>query len=154
MRVVIDFCDYKPWSGAVDTYERIEREGKLDALEAILDEVFEDATCSDTELNDLLWFESDEVFHWLGMKTDDDIADEEYKRKEILEKLDALRVAKNDDICDLVQEIGDMVEIDGCANCPFADAEDCNNCDLVNYQQEIEEYCQLILGEMEDMYDE
>ena len=30
LKVMCDFSDYNPWSGAVETYERIQKEDKLD----------------------------------------------------------------------------------------------------------------------------
>lgn len=67
--------DFKPWSGAISTYERIEREGKLDRLEAELDAIY-DGEMTDTALNDLLWFEPDEVYKMCGMRTESAINEE------------------------------------------------------------------------------
>ena len=38
MKVICDFSDYSPWSGAVDTYNKIEDAHKLGELESLLDE--------------------------------------------------------------------------------------------------------------------
>ena len=70
-----DFSTYKPWSGAIDTYSRIEDEGKLDELEAILEDMYPNGI-SVTALNDLLWMEKDCVFNWLGIRDDEDEDDE------------------------------------------------------------------------------
>lgn len=71
MKLTIDFSEFEPWSGAIDAWERIEEAGKVDELEFILDDVYPDGM-SDTELNDLLWFEPETVFNCLGMDTEDD----------------------------------------------------------------------------------
>ena len=72
MQYVKEFSEgFKPWSGAVEVYERIEREAGLDALERALEEVFGDDPPTDTEINDYLWFESDSLYAALGMKPDD-----------------------------------------------------------------------------------
>lgn len=76
MKLTIDFSDFRPWSGAIDAWERIEKAGKVDELEFILDDVYPD-NMSDTELNDLFWFEPETVFSWLGMDTDDEEEDDE-----------------------------------------------------------------------------
>lgn len=76
MKLVMDFSNFKPWSGAVETWERIEEAGKVDELEFILDDVYPDSM-SDTELNDLLWFEPETVFEWLGIEDEDDEEEEE-----------------------------------------------------------------------------
>lgn len=76
MQVIRDFGEYRPWSGAVSTYERIEEEGKLDQLESILEEIFQSDTVSEAEINDLLWFEPETVYEWLGI-TDEEDEDED-----------------------------------------------------------------------------
>ena len=63
--------NYEPWSGAIDTFETIEREGKLDDLEQLLNEIYSEGM-SETQLNDLLWFESDWVFEMLGIKDEEE----------------------------------------------------------------------------------
>lgn len=66
-----DFDSFQPWSGAVDTYNRIQEEGKGAALETILDELYPDGM-TETELNDLLWFEPETIFEWLGIEEEED----------------------------------------------------------------------------------
>ena len=68
--------NFTPWSGAKDTFAQIEDADKMDALESTLEDLYPDGM-TDTELNDLLWFESDTVFEWLGMTTTEDEADED-----------------------------------------------------------------------------
>lgn len=72
MDVIIrkSFGDFEPWSGAVDTWERIQEAGKIDDLENILEIEYPDGI-DETELNDLLWFEPETVFEWLDMPTDE-----------------------------------------------------------------------------------
>lgn len=62
-----DFNELKnnSWSGAVDTLERIEEEGKEEELFAMLEENFMDEIPTETEVNDFLWFESDFIFECL-----------------------------------------------------------------------------------------
>lgn len=62
------FC---PWAGAKSTYDEIQEAGKLDELEAILEDLYPDGM-SDTDLNDLLWFEPELVYEWLGMSNPDE----------------------------------------------------------------------------------
>ena len=71
-----DFSDYKPWSGAVETFERIEEENKLDDLERLIDEVYPEGITV-TGLNDLLWFDSEWVFEQLGIQENEDEDEEE-----------------------------------------------------------------------------
>ena len=90
----MDIYDYEPWSGAVYAYERITREGKLDELDNVLEEVYPEGI-DETELNDLLWFEPETVYEWLGMRTEAEIREEieeaEAHLAEISDEIDDLR---------------------------------------------------------------
>ena len=68
MKVSKSFNEYRPWSGAVDTYNKIVEAGKLDALEGYFDSLYPDSECIDeTTVNDILWFESESVYEYLGI---------------------------------------------------------------------------------------
>ena len=71
----ISFSQFEPWSGAVDTYNRIVEADKEDELESLIDELYTDGL-SDTELNDLLWFESDWLLESLGITEEDEDEDD------------------------------------------------------------------------------
>lgn len=73
MQLTIDFDEYKPWSGAISTYDRIEEEGKLDELEFLLDELYSEGMTT-TQLNDLLWFDSEWIFEQLNINDNEEIA--------------------------------------------------------------------------------
>lgn len=66
------FYDLKDevWQGAVDTLDRIEKEEKQDELMEFLESYFVDIPTM-TEVNDLLWFESDYIFESLGMEVEE-----------------------------------------------------------------------------------
>nr|DAX85217.1 MAG TPA: hypothetical protein [Caudoviricetes sp.] len=66
--------DFEPWSGAVNTYKRLERNNKLNELEWLLPELF-NGDIEETELNDLLWFEPDTVYEMVGLETESEIED-------------------------------------------------------------------------------
>ena len=60
------------WSGAEDTMQRIIDEDKEDTFFAILSDLHCDKDSIDlTEINDLLCFEEDKVFEWLGIDDSD-----------------------------------------------------------------------------------
>lgn len=115
-----NFESFEPWSGACDTWDRIEREGKLDRLEQALSEIYGDSM-ADTTLNDMLWFESDEVYKLIGMKTDEEIAEEARERNRVKEDIQSLRDITNpEDICGLVESIGEgLGELSYCDLCPL-----------------------------------
>ena len=71
-------ADFKFWSGAETTAQRIwEEQGSegFDQLEAILEDLYPGGS-DETDLNDLLWFDADTVYEWLGID-DEEEEDEE-----------------------------------------------------------------------------
>ena len=67
LKVIAELGDYKPWSGAIRTYDMIKDAGKLDDLERFLEELYPEGIGM-TELNDLLWFDDDYVLSSIGME--------------------------------------------------------------------------------------
>ena len=67
MKLIMDFSDYQPWAGARTTYALIDHYNKLDKLENLITECFPDGLTV-TDLNDILWFESDWVLENLGIE--------------------------------------------------------------------------------------
>lgn len=65
----LSFEDLKDecWSGAIDTLQKIEEEGKETELMELLQEVFADIP-TETEINDFLWFEDSYIYENLGIK--------------------------------------------------------------------------------------
>lgn len=76
LKVVSGFDSYSPWAGAEETYRRIAEAGKLGELEDWLEEMYPDGI-DETALNDLLWFDSEEVLSAVGLSDDDDGGDED-----------------------------------------------------------------------------
>lgn len=68
MKIIYESLEkFVPWSGAVSTLKRVREEGKLEALESVLEDLYPDGM-TETELNDLLWFDEDSVFEWVGIE--------------------------------------------------------------------------------------
>lgn len=77
VKIICDLSDYKPWSGAVDVWERIVQEDKVDELDFMLEDIYPEGITM-TELNDLLWFDTDWVFDMLGIgEESENIEDDE-----------------------------------------------------------------------------
>ena len=76
MRITKDFSEFQPWSGAVDTWNTLMDYDKLDLFEQILDTTFinneGEGIMDETELNDLLWFEPETVYEWVGLYYNDE----------------------------------------------------------------------------------
>jgi hypothetical protein len=58
VKLISDLSDYTPWSGAVDTWNQIKDENKVNELDSMLEEIYPDGLTM-TELNDILWFDSE-----------------------------------------------------------------------------------------------
>lgn len=82
MKIYIE-CSLKkfiPWAGAVDTFNHILREGGMENLENILEDLYPDGI-GETTLNDILWFEDEWCFEMAGVSNpyedEDDEEDDE-----------------------------------------------------------------------------
>ena len=92
----LDLNSFQAWSGAKEILERIRREGKCAELENILEELHPDGM-TETELNDLLWFDSESVYDWLGIRSEEQIENE---IKEAEEELAEIQSNLEDDLDD------------------------------------------------------
>ena len=92
----LDLNSFQAWSGAKDTLDRIQREGKCAELENVLEELYPDGM-TETELNDLLWFDSESVYEWLGIRSEEQIENE---IKEAEEELAEVQSNLEDDLDD------------------------------------------------------
>ena len=63
-----DLSEFEPWSGAVDTYNKIIEADKGEEFISELDGIYEDGM-TETQLNDLLWFESEWCFELVGLNS-------------------------------------------------------------------------------------
>ena len=93
----LDLNSFEAWSGAKDTLDRIQREGKCSLLEQILEDIYPDGM-TETELNDLLWFEPETVYEWLGIRSEGQIEKEiEEAEEELAEVQSNLKDDLDDD---------------------------------------------------------
>lgn len=58
------------WSGATENVKELSYE-QLDELEGILEDMYPDGI-DETQLNDLMWFEFDQIKEWLGISNIED----------------------------------------------------------------------------------
>jgi hypothetical protein len=68
--------NFDAWSGAVDTKDRIIEEGKAGDFDSIMEDLYPDGL-SETQLNDILWFEEDWIFEMLGITDEGEETDKE-----------------------------------------------------------------------------
>ena len=104
----LDLNRFEAWSGAKETLERIQCEGKCDLLEQILDDIYPDGM-TETELNDLLWFDSESVYEWLGIRSEEQIKKEiEEAEAELEDKISDLEFDLDDNLTE--EERKDIIE--------------------------------------------
>ena len=63
----ISLKNFKAWSGAKDTLNKLIELDKCDELEFILDDLYPDGM-TETQLNDILWFEDEWIYETLGIE--------------------------------------------------------------------------------------
>ena len=103
----LDLNSFQAWSGAKNTLDRIQREGKCGELENILEELYPDGM-TETQLNDLLWFDSESVYEWLGIRSEEQI---EKEIKEAEEELAEVQSNLEDDLDDAELTTEERAEI-------------------------------------------
>jgi len=71
-------ADFDAWSGGIYTKNKIISLGEnyIDALDELAEEIFPEG-CTDTELNDWLWFEDEFIFESLGLDKNGNIPEDE-----------------------------------------------------------------------------
>ena len=63
----ISLKNFKAWSGAKDTLNKLIELDKCDELEFILDDLYPNGL-TETELNDILWFDDEWIYETLGIE--------------------------------------------------------------------------------------
>ena len=59
--------NFKAWSGAKDTLNKLIELNKCDELEFILNDLYPNGL-TETELNDILWFDDEWIYEALGIE--------------------------------------------------------------------------------------
>ena len=59
--------NFKAWSGAKDTLNKLIELNKCDELEFILNDLYPNGL-TETELNDILWFDDEWIYETLGIE--------------------------------------------------------------------------------------
>ena len=62
--------NFETWSGAIYTKKLILDAGLEEEFEMLIEELYPDGL-TDTELNDILWFDSDWILETLGIKEEE-----------------------------------------------------------------------------------
>ena len=69
IRKEMEIRDFKAWSGGKFTLDYIIENNKCDELEMLFEELAEcrGELFTETEINDILWFEDEMIFEYLGL---------------------------------------------------------------------------------------
>ena len=72
MKIFMDLSieNFNAWSGATYTRDRIIRENKVDEFDQLIEDLYPQGL-SETELNDLLWFDDEWIYESLGMEIEE-----------------------------------------------------------------------------------
>ena len=78
MKVIqeIGISEFEAWSGAVDTQQTIIDNNKESEFDSLIEELYPDGL-TDTQLNDLLWFEEEWIFESIGISTEEEEEEKE-----------------------------------------------------------------------------
>lgn len=63
--------DFEAWAGAVATKDKILEAGKAEEFDKYIEEMYTDGI-GETELNDELWFNAEEIFEALGIEDNEE----------------------------------------------------------------------------------
>ena len=67
----VSISNFESWSGAKETQKTIIENDKENEFDFLIEELYPDGL-TDTQLNDILWFESDWVFENLGIEEEEE----------------------------------------------------------------------------------
>jgi hypothetical protein len=67
----IGLREFNTWSGATDTKNTIVENNKGDDFDSLIEELYPDGL-SDTQLNDILWFDADYIYEQLDINQEEE----------------------------------------------------------------------------------
>ena len=80
---ITSLLEFTPWSGAIETYNKLLKAGKAEEFVDHLEEVFAGDDVSETEINNMLWFEPETCYELVGLdKNGNEKEDEDEEEKE------------------------------------------------------------------------
>lgn len=92
-RVESSLENFDAWSGGNDTLKVLIEKGVCDEVEDFIEQCFTDPT--DTDINDFLWFERDQIAEYLGYKDWDEF---EYGDEDTYEDINGVVLAVSDEV--------------------------------------------------------
>ena len=82
-----DLSEFKAWSGGSDTLEKIREfdlnyPGAMEAAQQYIEECLGDEA-TETQINDMLWFEDDFILEAIGYCTEDEEDDDGFEKEDL-----------------------------------------------------------------------
>ena len=73
MKIILEqsVSEFSAWSGAIEMQRRLINSGMCNEFDRLIDEIYPEGL-SDTQLNDILWFEQDWIIESLGIKDEEE----------------------------------------------------------------------------------
>ena len=65
------------WDGAVQVIEEIEKQGREDEAMSLIEEVFYDEVPDETDVNDFIWFDIEDMLHLYDEEDDEEDEEED-----------------------------------------------------------------------------
>lgn len=85
---ITSLYDFEPWSGAINTYNNLIKANKAEEFIDQLEQVFAGQDVSDTDINDMLWFEPETCYGLVGLDKDGNEKNDEDEEKDEEEEED------------------------------------------------------------------
>ena len=123
--------EFEAWSGGKYTLDVLIEKDLCDRLEQIIEwDIFPDG-CTDTELNDFLWFEDDAIAEMLGFSSWEDLENDDEEEDDDDEEEDEEEIEYEEGVtekeCETVDDFCDHYEND-CDKCPYKDCKTFEDC--------------------------
>ena len=64
---ITSLYDFEPWSGAVETYNKLLEAGKAEEFVSQLEQFFAGEEFTEVDINDMLWFDPDTCYMLVGL---------------------------------------------------------------------------------------
>ena len=82
-----DLREFKAWAGGSETLEKIREfdithPGSMEAAQQYIEECFGDEI-DETAINDMLWFDEDEILDYIGYTDDSDVDEDGFEEEEL-----------------------------------------------------------------------
>ena len=74
---ITSLLEFTPWSGAIETYDKIIEAGKAEEFIAQLEQFFAGEEFTEVDINDILWFDPDTCYMLVGLDKDGNEKSEE-----------------------------------------------------------------------------